>query len=517
MTRAVLCGAALALLSSAAGCAPHGIVEGVRYAADRDGVRSADSLTVSGRGHLRFDHALLSDLDDVLALSDLAGMQAGGTRVLESAHALAVTASAAELDRMSPAALAGLARRYGLPSVPADADARRTALKTRFAAESQRRIDSDLQVLAAAGDVATAQRFLRTIRRGVELPPGDRGKVARALLTAPLFLPATVGAEIADAEAGARVVTADFAHVVVYEPARSAAPPDLSELAGAAPATLAQWYAPEFVQQVEPAADYPAADDAFGRVVLTGSPADVGVQIDVATPVVYWAHQQAKVGNQAYDQFVYVAWYPHRPAMSPGDASAGDIDGVVVRITLDRHRRPAVYEFVRSCGCYHTLWVAEYVEAAARAQYGAPQEQHAYAVQRSDVSRELFFPALVRDDGTHPRRPTVFISAGYHLVMTIRPQQDEALPGTLDRTCTYSLEPYDALTRLPLGDGVASMFGSDGLVHHAGRAEGWLLAPTGMLSAGQPRQLGTMKIRMDAYDYDDPRLLERNLRLPSAF
>jgi hypothetical protein len=68
-----------------------------------------------------------------------------------------------------------------------------------------------------------------------------------------------------------------------------------------------------------------------------------------------------------------------------------------------------------------------------------------------------------------------------------------------------------------LGDGVASMFGGDGLVHNAGRGEGWLLAPTGMLSAGQTRQLGTMKIRMDAYDYDDPRLLERNLRLPDGF
>ena len=31
------------------------------------------------------------------------------------------------------------------------------------------------------------------------------------------------------------------------------------------------------------------------------------------------------------------------------------------------------------------------------------------------------------------------------------------------------------------------------------------------------RQLETMKIRMDAYDYDDPRLLERNLRLPDSF
>lgn len=82
---------------------------------------------------------------------------------------------------------------------------------------------------------------------------------------------------------------------------------------------------------------------------------------------------------------------------------------------------------------------------------------------------------------------------------------------------TYLLERYETLTRLPLGDGVASMFGSDGLVHNAGRIEGWLMAPTGMRSAGQPRQLGTMKIRLDAYDYDDPHLLDRQLRFPPEF
>ena len=110
-----------------------------------------------------------------------------------------------------------------------------------------------------------------------------------------------------------------------------------------------------------------------------------------------------------------------------------------------------------------------------------------------------------------------FVSAGDHLLMGVHPLRDDPVEATIDETYAYVLEPYESLTRLPLGGGIASMFGSDGLVHHAGRAEGWLLAPTGMLSAGQPRQLGTMKIRMDAYDYDDPRLLERNLRLPASF
>ena len=102
-------------------------------------------------------------------------------------------------------------------------------------------------------------------------------------------------------------------------------------------------------------------------------------------------------------------------------------------------------------------------------------------------------------------------------MMGVRPLDDRAIEAKIAASRSYRLEPYETLTRLPLGNGIASMFGSDGLVHNAGRREGWLFAPTGMLSAGQPRQLGTMKIRMDAYDFDDPRLLERNLRLPDSF
>ncbi len=61
------------------------------------------------------------------------------------------------------------------------------------------------------------------------------------------------------------------------------------------------------------------------------------------------------------------------------------------------------------------------------------------------------------------------------------------------------------------------MFGADGLVHNAGRPVGYLLAPTGMLSAGQPRKRGTQRVRWDDYLFDDPHFLERTLRLPRKF
>nr|WP_320046893.1 hypothetical protein [uncultured Ilyobacter sp.] len=510
--------ALLALLGAGlSGCTTGRYVEGVQLAAERAGVGDAASFAVSRRGHLRFDHATLSELDDVLRLDDLDAMKKSGSATLTTANAIATRAVDDELDRLPPKELDHLVDQYRLAEIPVEPHARRAALKAAYAERATALLKADQEHLAELPTVSAARRFLQEIRDAVAPPPGDRGKVARALLGAPLFLPAAIGAEIADAEATDRAVTADFTQIAVYNPPSTVAPPTAEELENAAPAQLAQWFAPVFVQQVDPAADYPPDDDRVGRVWLDGTPDVVAVHVDTTAPVVYWSHQVAKVEQRRYDQLVYVAWYPRHPAMSDNDPSAGNIDGVVVRLTLDRHHRPAVYEFVRSCGCYHTLWVAEFVEAAARAEYGPPTAAQQFAVQRTGTKRELFMPELVPDDGARPHRPIAYVSAGYHLLMRIHPLTDEDLAGEITREYTYQLRPYDELTRLPLGDGVASMFGSDGLVHDAGRREGWLLAPTGMLSAGQPRQLGTMKIRMDAYDYDDPRLLERNLRLPADF
>ena len=500
-----------------AGCAPARFVDGVRFTAQQYGTGSADTLAVNHRGYLRFNHALQSDLEDAIATNDLDVMRQRGAQVLLQAHDLAVQAVNSELDRLPSAGLDELVRRYNMNDAPSDAGARRAFLKEKFAARSHELLDVDLKRLQAAEDYREARRLLRSINRDVEPAAGDRGKAGRVLLGAPLFLPAIIGAEIADSEATERAVLANFDEVIRYEPVDKSAPPTAAQLESATAADLARWFAPVFVQQFNPNADYPQENDRFGRIVLAGSRDAIEVHVDTNEPVVYWTTQQTKVGDHRYDQLVYVAWYPSRPAMSDNDPSAGHIDGVVIRITLDRHHRPAIYEYVRSCGCYHTLWVAEFVEAAARTEFGAPHGKQRYAVQRPDGGRQLFLPSLVADDGAHPHRPSAFISAGYHLGMGIHPLRENEQHGEVHQTIEYTLEPYDSLTRLPLDGGVASMFGSDGLVHDAGRTEGWLLSPTGMLSAGQPRQLGTMKIRMDEYDYDDPRLLEHTLRLPSSF
>jgi len=395
--------ACLLVLLPVVGCAPLRLTEGVSYAADRYRVRDATALSVANRGHLRFNTALRSDLEDAIAATDLSEVKRQGIDALRRANALAIASASGEIDRMSGDGLAYLIQTYGLTEARAESAERREQVKRAFDVAARAAVKRDVATLSSAKDVREARRFLSSIHGKIEIAAGDRGKAARILLGAPLFIPASVGAQIADREAMQREVIADFKQVAEYRPAHREDVPGVAALEGADPTSLARWYAPVIVQQVDSGAGYPSSEDRIGRIQLTGTPDKIRVQVDISDPVVYWTRLEAKVGDRKYDQLVYVAWYPSRPALSANDPEAGRIDGVVVRITLDRHQRPAIYEFVRSCGCYHTLWVSEFVEVAARKQYGPPGKEQRFAVQRPFAGKELFFPDLYPGTMAHVR------------------------------------------------------------------------------------------------------------------
>ncbi len=439
MKRSMLIVVLAVAVSCLGGCAPAGLCAGVGYATDRYHSRDASALRVKHHPHYRFDTHLCSDLEDAISLTDLKELKREGARVLAAAQALAVNAARGEIDRMSPEGIAFLAGRYQQGGAAGDPTEQRETLKDRFSDESRAALDLDLARLQATTDQGIARHMLSVIEKGIEASVGDRGKLGRKILAAPLFLPAAISAEIADAKATRQVIDASFDYVFVYRSVDAGGARTAKQLAYANDDELARWFAPVFIQQHDPEAPYPPSEDQLGRVYLTGTPDQIDVQIDIEHPTVYWTTQEAKIGtdegaqsllarrtsnhlsskigSQKRKQIVYVAWYPSRPALRSGDSTAGLIDGVVIRITLDGHNRPAVYEFVRSCGCYHMLYIAEFVEAAARRHFGEPLPGKKYALQKTGSKRELFIPSLVPDDGSHPTRPVVSVSAGHHMLM----------------------------------------------------------------------------------------------------
>ncbi|RMF72426.1 MAG: hypothetical protein D6744_16845, partial [Planctomycetota bacterium] len=219
-----------------------------------------------------------------------------------------------------------------------------------------------------------------------------------------------------------------------------------------------------------------------------------------------------------YRQLAYVWWFSDRPPMTPHDPAAGHIDGGTLRLTLDRSGRPAIAEVALNCGCGHVVYVADDLEAAARREFGGPIESARFAIEsRAPGRRPVLVAGVFSRDGP-PSRPLLILQAGTHeplrFAMTTDPRSTIA---QIKEEHAYVLDDYEALDHMPFEGGYASMFGPDGLVHNAGRAEGYLLAPTGMLSAGQPRKRGTQRVRWDEYLFDDPTLLSQTLRIPRAF
>lgn len=485
------------------GCAPTQFGARLAYEADQHQVRDASVRRHRRIVFLRFNELALSDLDDAIRLGRGGNdreMRRLASHAVRAAQSLGLAAAESEIDRLPAAGRSELARLAPCENTPA-------AIKRTYGEASQA---AATQLLNRIDGLPTAQclRELESLRRDVEPAADDEGRLLRQVALAWAAVPAWLGVSKVDADLerkrlryGEKV----FDHAVAWAPHVSSD-------------AFADRLAPVIVMEWPEKRDYPADYDRFGEVYLTGRPDDIRVNINASHPLIYWYASEAKVRDRRHRQYTYVWWFPERPPMKDGDPVAGSIDGDTLRITLDSAGRPGVFEVVQSCGCGHLVYVSRRVEEDAKKEFGGVEPGKRLAVERSTKTRrDLIVSGCVDvpDDGV---RPVVYIVAGYHEVAKLETLPRDGSSGTTPtEKRSYDLAEYAALSRLPLGGGVASMFGADGLVHNAGRAEGYLLAPTGILSAGQPRIRGTQKIRWDDYSLDDPRLLENTLRLPSSF
>ncbi|MBI5865642.1 MAG: hypothetical protein HZB38_14265 [Planctomycetes bacterium] len=499
--------AAIAILSSwvvlaalLTGCAPREFDRAIAYYADQDHVRDASSRRTSVAWFLRFDAAAIYDLDAAAAELDVNRARRMADEALANAGRLAVQSIGGEIARLSPGALDELSRRAGCAASAA-------ALSDVLRARAETALNAELAAQHAMPANAWRQR-VQEIRAGIEPLPDDRDRTTRKVILAALA-PAVVKG-ISDTEN--RIVKTmhekaaqRLPGIAIWNPA------DNSETA------LARW-APRMAVEWPQSRDYPESYDRIGAVSLAGTRDEIRVSVDSTRPTLYCYPSTAVIHGQRFDQFNYVWWFSDRPAMTTDDAAAGHIDGGTLRLTLDSSGRPAIAEIILNCGCGHEVYVADDVERAARDEFGPPIDggQYCCAGKRSE-KRPILVAGVFQRTTDAPARPTVVLAAGTHEPLRFLLSSDmAAIAEKITDETALSLADYDVLDRLPLGDGVASMFGADGLVHFAGRREGYLLAPSGMLSAGQPRKRGTQRIRWDDYLFDDPKLLESTLRLPTA-
>ena len=261
--------------------------------------------------------------------------------------------------------------------------------------------------------------------------------------------------------------------------------------------------------------DYDDDYDRIGAVRLGGTQSHIDVHIDPTDPIVYSYTTVAKIQGHRLRQLNYVWWFAERPEMTRRDPVAGHVDGAMVRITIDDNDVPLFVESSLNCGCAHEVFVSNAMEDAARDVFGDPLTGKRFSVERPLCDKhDIVVIHAFKADSSIPG-PLILSAAGYHEVCQVRFDGGRSIDDMdIAEEKTYHILDYGHLDRLPFHNRIGSMFGPDGLVHYAGRPEGLLLSPSGILSAGQPRKRGTQRIRWDDFLHDDPHLLESTLRIP---
>ncbi len=232
-----------------------------------------------------------------------------------------------------------------------------------------------------------------------------------------------------------------------------------------------------------------------------------GVIIDTSTPSVYQRIAFTRIDNKTYVQLIYNIWFSERPASNPLDLLAGNIDGVMLRITLDHDGTPLLIDSIHACGCYHLFFPTSHL---------LPRPSPNPRTEWAFIPQTLPIP-------TTRQQVIVRIATATHYLTGIRFEEQGAPPITpAIRHSTYRLEKDSDLLSLPMpppGNGKLpiehkSAFLPSGLMAGTERGERFLFWPMGIASPGAMRQWGTHATAfVGIRHFDDADLIDKRFTI----
>jgi hypothetical protein len=247
---------------------------------------------------------------------------------------------------------------------------------------------------------------------------------------------------------------------------------------------LFTWYAP--VIEVEHSGNH----DEIGALSwhIGVSPA-----VDVSTPTLYRKLAYTRHGPETLVQLVYVAWFSERPHRNFLDMLAGRLDGIVWRVTLNRHGEPLIYDTIHPCGCFHMFFPVDGLETLP-----SPSKLIEWAFVPSPA------PRLAPGE-----RIRVRLQSRTHYMVGLEVDRPNG------QTQDYRFADYDTLRSLPQDGGFRSVFRPDGLIAGTQRGERTFFWPMGVPSAGAMRQWGRHATAfLGRRHFDDANLIESRFVLP---
>ena len=442
-------------------------------AVDAAGVRDAEAFRIPGYPYLRASRFLASFREQAAADPGAFAAWAGHLRQLDAR-----------------------ARHYELANLPSEIF---PGLGIADASAASAQSDRCGQVLMALDAATPARRQALTERAQV---PDDYSDWKRVVGLYPLvrlpFLAFVKSGEQEAAEAF-RAVDADDPPGRYRRYVPNAAPTSISQVAqllGGAPTDalgipqlgpqaiefLLASFAP--VYKVETGGEH----DRFGALAWGDREAPV---VDASRPMAYGRLAFSRYRGKVLPQLVYTIWFSERPASSWVDPTAGTLDGLIFRITLDAVGRPLIYDTIHPCGCYHMFFPTDGVRLKPE-----PNQSEEWAfVPRSGPSM------------APPGRILLRLSSGNHYLTGI--ETDAGGGGE-----SYALADEAVLRMLRQAGNTRSAFGPDGIVAGSERLERLAVWPLGVDNAGAMREWGHHATALvGRRHFDDADLIERRFEL----
>ena len=228
--------------------------------------------------------------------------------------------------------------------------------------------------------------------------------------------------------------------------------------------------------------------DRIGAMTLTpdGSPS-----VDTLKPTVYRRIAFTRQAGQTLVQLVYLAWFRERPRVGAFDLLAGQLDGLVWRVTLDTHGQPLLYDSIHACGCYHLFFPTRSLRARPAPESGIEW---------------VFVPGELPELGASERMVLRLVSGSHYLTALSTTQDPGGEPYEQHAESVLRSLPWPALEP----DARRSLYGPDGLIVGTQRGERYLFWPMGVRDAGAQRQWGHHATAfVGRRHFDDPDLIER--------
>ncbi|MBL4608831.1 MAG: hypothetical protein JKY01_13525 [Pseudomonadales bacterium] len=208
--------------------------------------------------------------------------------------------------------------------------------------------------------------------------------------------------------------------------------------------------------------------------------------VDTREPRTYTFTSYTRYKGDVLLQLNYGFWFPERPAQTGFDIYAGDLDGIIWRVTLDTQGQPLVYDSIHQCGCYHKVYLLA---------------ETSINTSISSIEPPLYFDIDI--DTSLPL--TLNTNSSSHYIVGVS-QTDHSNKDSI----RYDLTSYDALSQLIAMGRKKSLFGDDGIIEQSARKERWFLWPLGVVNAGAMRQKGNHAVAfIGRRHFDDAFLWEK--------